>query len=418
MTAIDTTNLRLTVTVPAHGMLRVRLMASLHGATTYPSILMGVMDGATVRGRVAPVQSLGNTAVATALVNVEADFTMTGLTPGSMTLDAAYAVETLVAATGLKYGGPNNTTANDAFGAFVFEIWDPRPMKLALDGGVNVTQYGGTAGTFAGGRPEVNVSHNAGTAITAAAGRQEVNVSHFGGAAGTFAAGRPEVNVTHWGGTAVATAVVLNAANIGADALTAAKIAADAGTEIATAVWASATRALTDKAGFNISSIDNNVITAAAIAADAGTELATAVWASAARTLTAGTNLPTDASIADAVWDELLAGHVGVGSSGLALTAAAISSGLDAAGMRAALGMASANLDTQLGTIAGYIDTEVGAIAAALVTVDGKVDAVKAKTDGLNFTVAGKVDVNVLRFNSEVVIGTGAVGDRWRALGT
>ncbi len=37
---------------------------------------------------------------------------------------AAYGVETLVASTGLKYGGPNNTTANDAFGAFQFEIWE------------------------------------------------------------------------------------------------------------------------------------------------------------------------------------------------------------------------------------------------------------------------------------------------------
>jgi hypothetical protein len=44
--------------------------------------------------------------------------------------------------------------------------------------------------------------------------------------------------------------------------------------------------------------------------------------------------------------------------------------------------------------------------------------AIKAKTDSLNFTVAGKCDVNVLYFNSVQVIGTGAVGDRWRAFGT
>lgn len=135
MTALDTTNLRLVFTVPPSGRVRVRLVGVIHGATTFPSILLGVMNGAAVVGRVAPVQSLGNTAVATALVTVEADFVVTGLTPGtSTTWDAAYGVETLVASTGLKYGGPNNTTANDAFGAFLFEIWDVSPVYTPASG--------------------------------------------------------------------------------------------------------------------------------------------------------------------------------------------------------------------------------------------------------------------------------------------
>ncbi|NTS31272.1 hypothetical protein HQ945_08390 [Phyllobacterium sp. BT25] len=124
MTALDTTNLRLNFTVPASGNVLVRMHGVLHGATTFPSILLGVLEGSTVKGRVAPTQSLGNTAVATAMVSVDAEFLVTGLTPGaSLTWDAAYGVETLVASTGLKYGGPNNTTANDAFGGFAFEIW-------------------------------------------------------------------------------------------------------------------------------------------------------------------------------------------------------------------------------------------------------------------------------------------------------
>jgi hypothetical protein len=153
MTAIDTVNLRLAITVPAHGKVRFRLMAVIHGATTFPSILMGVMVGASVKGRVAPVQSLGNTAVATALVNVEADFIATGLAPGATNFDAAYGVETLVAATGLKYGGADNNTANDAFGGFVFEAWDPQPMTanstLAVDasGRVDVSKVSGTVQT-------------------------------------------------------------------------------------------------------------------------------------------------------------------------------------------------------------------------------------------------------------------------------
>lgn len=124
MTAMDTTNLRLTFTAPASGTVLVRLSATVHGATTMPSILLGVLEGATVRGRQSPVGGLKNTAVATAMVSQEAAFLVTGLTPGQpYTWDAAYGVETLVASTAIKYGGPNNSTANDSFGGLAFEIW-------------------------------------------------------------------------------------------------------------------------------------------------------------------------------------------------------------------------------------------------------------------------------------------------------
>lgn len=124
------------------------------------------------------------------------------------------------------------------------------------------------------------------------------------------------------------------------------------------------------------------------------------------------------ATIADAVWDEILSGHAGVGSTGAALSAAggsgdpwatalpgaygagtagqivgdyldvAVSSvsggsGLDAAGVRAAIGMASANMDTQLSgldtkitAVDDLVDTEVGAIKTV-------VDAIKVSTDAL-----------------------------------
>ncbi|QIM22875.1 hypothetical protein G7075_19980 [Phycicoccus sp. HDW14] len=125
MTAIDTTNLRVAFTAPANGTALVRLQGTLHGATTYPQILLGVVSGATVLGRVAPAGLVNGVAAATTFLTVEAQFLVTGLTPGSaQTWDAAYGVETAVASTGLKYGGPNNTTANDAFGAFLFEVWD------------------------------------------------------------------------------------------------------------------------------------------------------------------------------------------------------------------------------------------------------------------------------------------------------
>ncbi|OQW37065.1 MAG: hypothetical protein A4C66_03265 [Nitrospira sp. HN-bin3] len=65
------------------------------------------------------------------------------------------------------------------------------PVVLSLypeetgDINVDVTAFGGTAGTFASGRPEVNTSH-------------------FGGTAGTFASGIPAVNATQISGDATA----------------------------------------------------------------------------------------------------------------------------------------------------------------------------------------------------------------------
>ena len=123
MTAIDTTNLRITFTPPASGRVLVRLQGCVHGATTFPTILLGVLEGATVIMRVSPIGGLKTTAVATAMVTQEASFVIEGLS-GPKTWDAAYGVETIVAGTGIKYGGPNNATANNAFGAFVFEIWE------------------------------------------------------------------------------------------------------------------------------------------------------------------------------------------------------------------------------------------------------------------------------------------------------
>lgn len=124
MTALDTTNLRLTFTAPASGRVLVRLQGTLHGATTYPQIQLGVLEGSTVKGRVTPAGLMNGNLAATSFLTVEALFVVTGLTAGaSLTWDAAYGVETVVASTGLKYGGPNNTSANDAFGGFAFEVW-------------------------------------------------------------------------------------------------------------------------------------------------------------------------------------------------------------------------------------------------------------------------------------------------------
>lgn len=129
MTALDTSNLRATITAPTNGAVLVRIKVAQKGTGNNPSILLGVLDGATVRGRAAPL------AGRTALHVYEALFLVTGLTPGNIyNLDAAYGVETGVSTTTIGWGGPNNnTTANDAYGAITYEITDTPDLLAGLN---------------------------------------------------------------------------------------------------------------------------------------------------------------------------------------------------------------------------------------------------------------------------------------------
>ncbi len=149
MTALDTTNLRIAFTIPAHGMVLVKMACVHHGSTTTAQVLLGVLEGSTLRGRAATSPNLLGTAVATTRTKLECSYVVTGLTPGAVNWDAAYGVEIVSSAGGaIKYGGPNNTTTDDGFGAFQFEVWDPRPLPTAAPGVANgVLISGSNAGT-------------------------------------------------------------------------------------------------------------------------------------------------------------------------------------------------------------------------------------------------------------------------------
>lgn len=112
------------------------------------------------------------------------------------------------------------------------------------------------------------------------AGQPKVDTAAFGGSAGTFSGGRPEVNTTHAAGTAWNSGAI-GASTLAADTIAAAKIAAGAITS----------------AKFAAGAIDATAIATGAIDADA---------------------LAADAvgEIADGVWDEAQAGHVGAGTFG------------------------------------------------------------------------------------------------------
>ena len=124
MTAFDTANARVTFTAPANGTVLVKVRVTRKGATTAAQVLLGVLDGATVRGRQVPI-TVARSLTASVLGTAESVFLVTGLTPStSYSFDAAYGVETVVAATQFGWGGPNNTTANDAYGALAMEVWE------------------------------------------------------------------------------------------------------------------------------------------------------------------------------------------------------------------------------------------------------------------------------------------------------
>jgi len=133
----------------------------------------------------------------------------------------------------------------------------------------NITRYGGTAGTFSGGRPEVNVSH-------------------FGGTAGTFSAGRPEVNTTHAAGTAWGSGAI-TAAAIASSAFTSAKFATGA---LANGVFAAG--------AIDAAALAADTITAAKLAADVTTELQNGLATSASQmTLqTTANNIYTNTDVA------------------------------------------------------------------------------------------------------------------------
>jgi hypothetical protein len=297
-----------------------------------------------------------------------------------------------------------------------------------------------------------------GQTATVASGIVSANVTQFGGSNGTFASGRPEVNTTHISGSAVSTSSaqigvnVVNAAGtawnsgaisantLAADTLTAAKVAADVGTEIGTAVWATTTRLLT--AGTNIVLAKGTGVTGFNDLDAAGVR--TAVGLASANMDTQFSGIQSDTNdIQTRLPAALVGGRMDSSVGAMAantLTASALAtdavteiqaglSTLDAAGVRSALGLASANLDTQLSTIDTVVDSilvdtaEIGAAgagltalasAANLATVDTVVDGIKAKTDSLTFTVAGQVDANTKSMNSATVNGNGTIGDFWR----
>lgn len=214
-----------------------------------------------------------------------------------------------------------------------------------------------------------------------------VNVAQFGGAAGTFSGGRPEVNTSHVAGTAQ-TAGDLAALIAVVDGVVDAILVdtADIQPKIGTPAGASVSA--------DVAAVKGDT---AAILADTGTD--GVVVAAGSKT---GYSL--SAAGIQAIWDALTSALTTVGSVGKLLVdnlnatissrlaSASYTAPLDAAGVRAAVGLAAANLDTQLAAIDDFLDTEIAAILAA---VDTEVAAILADTAELqgDWVDGGRLDL-------------------------
>ncbi len=255
------------------------------------------------------------------------------------------------------------------------------------------------------------------------AGDIRVNVTAYGGTAGTFAAGRPEVNTTHAAGTAWASGAI-TAAVFAADAITAAKVAADVGTEIGTAVWATTTRLLT--AGTNIALAKGtgvtgfNDLSAAQVNAEVDIALADVRLDELlfADSDIDGAAPPTVGSVfhelmtktaGSFTYDQTTDSLEAVRDRGDAAwaTAAGFSTHSAADVWAVATRVLTANTNLSIGTPAGV------SIAADIAAVKAVDDAIKAKTDSLTFTVAGQVDANLESVNAVTVNGDGSAGTPW-----
>lgn len=186
----------------------------------------------------------------------------------------------------------------------------------------------------------------------------------------------------------------IDAGAFAADAITAAKVAADVGTEIGTAVWATTTRALTvldeDSTTLDLDATIRSAVGLASANLDTqigdlptNAELATSQDSADDATLAAiaALNNPSAAAIADAVWDEAIAGHAGAGSTGEALSAAGSAGDPWSTALPGAYGSGTAGkiigdninatissraTQTSVDTIDDLLDTEIGALTTAV----------------------------------------------------
>ena len=318
------------------------------------------------------------------------------------------------------------------------------------------------------------------------AGKPKVDTDTFGGTAGTFSSGRPEVNTTHLAGTAYATQrdslvdliwdEVLNAAahnvagsagrrlrQLGAASITGGTAQAGASNSITLAAGESATNEIYDNnlivivggtgAGqsrviveYNgtskVATVDQVWVTTPdntseyEILADHQSDISHhgLAQAGAATTIT----LSSTASATDDVYvgstiylststgsgqARLITDYDGTTKVATVSPAWVTNPGANSVYKILPIGRAivdsgtvttvSGNVNGSVGSVTGAVGSVTGAVGSVTGLTASDVAAIKAKTDSLAFTVAGQVDANVQYVNDVAVTGTGASGSEW-----
>lgn len=277
----------------------------------------------------------------------------------------------------------------------------------------NVTQFGGVAGTFASGRPEVNTTHIAGSAVNTSSAQLGVNVVNAGG--------------TAWGSGAITAASIATGA-IDADAL-----ATDAVTEIwagstaptaatiADAVWDEDATAHQTQGTFGQAigdpAADTNTIYKAVVTDATGATVGADVVAVKAETASVQSDTnDIQARLPAALVSGRMDSSIGAMATDVitstALAASAVTeiqtglSTLDAAGVRSAVGLAVANLDTQLSTIDTVVDSilvdtaEIGVAGAGLTAIN-----LPDQTMNITGDITGNISGSVGSVTAAVTVG-------------
>jgi hypothetical protein len=400
LAAFDTTNLRLTGTVPPSGKIYWKIKSALHGAATYPQCLLGVLSGASVVAR-APVMMAGGNLAATTICAIWAEGIITGTPGAAFTYDAAWACETGVASTGIKYGGPNDTTVNNAFGGISFELWDCCPVWTPSSGAApttTVSQRIDTIDDFI----DTEIA-----ALTTSVGNNTTALTSIQADTDNIQTRLPAALVSGRMDSSVGA--------MAADVLTAAAAAADFGTEVGTAVWATATRVLT--AGTNIALAKGtgvtgfNDLSAAQVNAEVDTGIADAALATAANLAVVAGYLDTEIAAIKNKTDNLPAAPASTGdvtTVGTAVAAVKVDT--------AAIKLKTDNLPSDpadASVIAGRFDTLDTAVGALVAPDNSGIAAIQAKTDLLTFD-GSNVNANTETFNGVAIVGTGGTGDKFR----
>jgi hypothetical protein len=349
----------------------------------------GGTGGANNQARVI-TDYVGSTKVATVVPNWETN-------PANDTTYEILLTETayLLLANAVQIGGTTQTGRD--LGASVLLSSGTGTGQISLSSGavlLQATQTGVTIPTVTAvtnavtvtGTPSVNVAQISGDATAA-----DTLESLLDGGGGTLTA---NITGSITGNLSGSVGSVTGA--VGSVTGAVGSVTGNVGGSVASVATGGITSASFAAGAINAAAIATGAIDADAVAADAGAEIATAVWALATRTLTANTNLndPTAAAIADAVWDEVLSGHLTSGTTGAALNGAGSAGDPWTTALPGAYGAGTAgkilgdNLNATVGSRSSHSAADVWAVATRVLTA------------GTNL---GTVSANVVQVNGESI---------------